>query len=95
MGNSEKQFTIENCEFSFKCPRHWEDLESTDKEDKRYCINCEREVFLVESKILFEAHARLGHCVAVHDPSRKKKSNFFLGGPRTTGYSTESALKWD
>jgi hypothetical protein len=46
----------------------------------RHCWACEREVFLVENEVMFEAHARLGHCVAVLDPSRKRKV-YALGGP--------------
>ncbi|MBI2801526.1 MAG: hypothetical protein HYX63_14815 [Gammaproteobacteria bacterium] len=91
MSDTEKAFNIENCEFAFKCLRYWEGLEPTDKDDKRYCIDCEREVFLVENKVLFEAHTRLGHCVAVHDPSRKIRE-FVLGMPYAKDYSV---LKWD
>ena len=31
---------IRNCEFKFKCPKQWEALELTDREDQRHCHEC-------------------------------------------------------
>ena len=69
-------YSIEGCEFAFKCPRQWEQLTKTDKDDKRFCYTCERPVYLCDDPLLLELHARVGHCVAVPDSTRK---TFYLG----------------
>ncbi len=64
-------FSIEGCNFVFKCPRNWESLEQTDKEDKRHCFHCDRDVHRVDNAMLFKLHAKAGHCVALPDPTRQ------------------------
>jgi len=60
-------YSIEGYEFAFKCPRQWEQLKKTDKDDKRFCYACERAVYLCDDPLLLELHAKAGHCVAVLD----------------------------
>jgi len=79
------RYAIEGCEFAFKCPRQWEQLAETDTEDKRYCVSCERTVHLCDDPLLFELHAKAGHCVAVPDPARKR---LYLGAPATEYHPT-------
>jgi hypothetical protein len=65
------RYSIEDCEFKFKCPRTWEQLSATDDDDKRYCGSCERVVHRCDHPMLIELHAKADHCVAVLDRASK------------------------
>jgi hypothetical protein len=65
-----KFFTINNCEFSYQCPRAWERLAATDIEGERYCDSCQRTVHLCDDDSTLNRHVAAGHCVAVEDKSR-------------------------
>ena len=60
-------FSIEGCEFAFRCPRRWEQLAETAEDDQRYCVSCKRIVYRCDNPSLLEVHAKAGHCVAVPD----------------------------
>lgn len=37
------------CRFKFICAREWQDLESTEADDVRYCNHCEQSVYLAKT----------------------------------------------
>jgi hypothetical protein len=84
-------YSIEGCEFEFKCPKRWEELQAIEKKDARHCASCDKTVYLCEHELLLELHAQAGHCVAVPDPSRKKH---YLGGAKMD-YYPGPRLIWD
>jgi hypothetical protein len=53
------------CEFTFKCPKVWNRLQTTADEGVRHCSECDRHVYLVLNKEEFRRHRQAGHCVAV------------------------------
>ena len=58
---------VENCglEFSFKCPRRWEDLETTGNDTVRFCDDCRKHVHHCGSIGEARRQAGLGKCIAV------------------------------
>jgi hypothetical protein len=65
-----KFFTINNCKFSYQCPRAWERLDVTASDGERYCDTCQRIVHLCEDDATLTHHVEAGHCVAVADTAR-------------------------
>lgn len=67
---------IENCgvAFEFQCPKRWDKLRPTIREDVRFCDACQKEVYFCETMSEARVHAWQGNCVAVQ-----------LGLPRTSG----------
>ncbi|HMW02098.1 MAG TPA: hypothetical protein PLB32_06905 [Acidobacteriota bacterium] len=55
---------IHECDFKFKCPMYWEELLILDDPDKRYCTECQREVFYIRTREELEEQRQLGHCIA-------------------------------
>jgi hypothetical protein len=64
---AKKFFTIENCQFTYQCPRAWERLDATAIDGERYCDACQRTVHLCEDDATLTRHIQAGHCVAVED----------------------------
>lgn len=67
---TQKYYSIKNCEFAFKCPRVWERLDATDKEDERHCTSCEKLVYICADDLTLARHVKAGHCVAVEDSTK-------------------------
>ena len=67
---TQKYYSIKNCEFAFKCPRVWERLDATDKEDVRHCTSCEKLVYLCVDDLTLACHVKAGHCVVVEDSTK-------------------------
>ena len=40
---------IRNCSFGFKCNQKWEDLLKRKEKNIKYCLECEKEVYLIET----------------------------------------------
>ncbi|VTU01364.1 Uncharacterized protein OS=Rhodopirellula europaea 6C GN=RE6C_05401 PE=4 SV=1 [Gemmataceae bacterium] len=61
------QLDIENCgvQFSFVCPKKWEQLFPTDSATVRFCAECAREVHYCDTITVARQHAWSGDCVAV------------------------------
>ena len=87
---TQKYFTIKNCEFTFKCPRMWERLDTTDRDDKRYCESCEKPVFLCLDDATLARHVEAGHCVAISDPAIEGAYEI---GKIESAYNPEPALR--
>lgn len=58
---------IQNCEvrFRFQCPKQWEALQETGEAGVRSCSQCQKQVYLCQSRKEVTQHARQGHCIAV------------------------------
>ena len=57
---------IENCQFAYRCPRRWTELEKIlGYEDVKFCPACQRAVHWGATLEDLEVHARLGRCVAM------------------------------
>jgi len=58
---------VEHClpEFSFKCPKQWQDLAITPEVGVRHCGDCRQSVYYCDSLSDAQDHARQGRCVAV------------------------------
>ncbi|MEY2907210.1 MAG: hypothetical protein RLZZ408_1681 [Verrucomicrobiota bacterium] len=61
---------IANCkvEFTFQCPKQWENLLPTDNVDIRFCSVCRRNVYLCDTLEEVHGHAALGDCIAIAQP---------------------------
>ncbi len=60
-----KNSTIRNCQFAFKCKVSWDELAHTHATEIRFCRDCQREVyFCYDDDELAEA-IRLNRCVAI------------------------------
>ena len=85
-----KYFTIKNCEFAFKCPRFWERLTLTEKDDERHCEACEKLVYLCLDDATLARHVEAGHCVAISDPAN---GGAYEVGKIESAYNPEPALR--
>jgi hypothetical protein len=55
---------IINCEFEFKCPLSWENLQKLENNDVRFCSSCEKNVYFAQSQNELDKLANEGKCVA-------------------------------
>jgi hypothetical protein len=87
---------IRNCSFGFKCNQKWEDLIKRKEKNIKYCIECEKEVYLVETNTELMDAIKFNHCVAIkvrHDEiPQTKKPNITVGMLSPTNYD-EPAFK--
>jgi predicted RNase H-like nuclease len=56
---------IEQCEFSFRCPKTWDLLYETNIDCIRFCDECNRNVYLSRTVADANSHTAQGHCVAI------------------------------
>ena len=56
---------IRNCSFGFKCNRKWEDLFKRKEKNIKYCNECEKEVYLIETNTELMDAIKFNHCVAI------------------------------
>ena len=56
---------IRNCEFRFKCPKDWDALKPTDREDERYCNECNQIVYFCHTEEELMAAIQADRCVAI------------------------------
>ena len=75
---------IANCpvEFRFRCPKLWENLQSTEDSDIRFCETCRRNVHLCHDMGEVAGHALAGNCIAVL--SSNPGSHMVVGEPDPT-----------
>jgi uncharacterized protein (TIGR02996 family) len=73
---------IEGCEqrFSFLCPRKWEQLQTTDVAEIRYCTGCQQNVYYCNTIQEAQEHARCGECVAISLTVLRKPEDVTFGG---------------
>ena len=52
------------CAMEFVCPKTWESLTVTARDDVRFCDHCSKKVYLCASQEEVDSAAELGKCVA-------------------------------
>jgi hypothetical protein len=68
---------IRNCTLGFKCNQKWEGLLKRKEKNIKYCHECEKEVYLIDTNSELMDAIKFNHCVAIkvrHDeiPQTKK-----------------------
>lgn len=78
---------IRNCEFSYKCPKAWDELTPMSVTSQRHCAQCQRTVHLcLTADDLAKAILR-NDCVAVElDREYGEGREVRLGNPKVPGY---------
>jgi hypothetical protein len=64
---------IRDCDFEFKCPRYWEQLQETPDSQIRFCGMCNKNVYLCRTQKDLERFAGEKICVAIDSPRQGKK----------------------
>ncbi len=54
-------------EFRFVCPNTWEQMQTTDSDNKRFCTQCQRNVFKCHNANEAALRANQDECIAVPD----------------------------
>ena len=84
---------IENClRFSFQCPQQWEKLQPTKREQVRYCVVCERNVFHCHTIDQARTMARMGRCVAVDSRLAREEGDVSDSGRMLLGRVLPAAI---
>ena len=89
---------IRNCSFGFKCTQKWEDLLKRKEKNIKYCHECEKEVYLIETNTELMHSIKFNHCVAIkvrHDEMPQKKPHIDVGmlTSNATNYDEPSYLR--
>ena len=88
---------IRNCSFGFKCNQKWEDLLKRKEKNIKYCHECEKEVYLIETNTELMDAIKFNYCVAIkvrHDEiPQTKRSNITVGMLSPTNYDEPSYLR--
>jgi len=64
VGDNE-EISLRNCRFAFRCPMKWGVLVRTEKEDIRYCPECDRGVYLCRTDSDLAEALKKNRCVAI------------------------------
>jgi len=56
---------IRNCTFGFKCNQKWEGLFKRKEKNIKYCHECEKEVYLIETNEDLAHAIKFNYCVAI------------------------------
>ena len=67
MTNIPNQSFVENCRFKFKCHKTWQSLEvkAAYAENRRFCSQCNYDVYLVNNDVELESAILNNYCVAI------------------------------
>ena len=88
---------IRNCSFGFECHQRWEDLLKRKEKNIKYCHECEKEVYLIETNAELMDAIKFNHCVAIkvrHDEvPQAKRPNITVGSLNTTNYDKPAFLR--
>ena len=88
---------IRNCSFGFKCKQKWEDLLKRKEKTIKYCHECEKEVYLIETNEDLMHAVKFNHCVAIkvrHDEiPHTKRVDITVGMLNTTNYDEPAYLR--
>lgn len=58
--------TIRNCSFAFRCKANWDTMMPTDADGRvRFCLDCQKEVFLCESDAELISNLVNNRCIAL------------------------------
>ena len=88
---------IRNCTFGFKCNQKWGDLHKRKEKNIKYCHECEREVYLIETNAELAHAIKFNHCVAIkvrHDEiPQPKRPDITVGMLTPPNYDEPSYLR--
>ena len=88
---------IRNCSFGFKCNQKWEDLIKRKEKNIKYCLECEREVYLIQANTELIHAIKFNHCVAIKvrydEMPKTKKPNITVGMLSPTNYDEPAYLR--
>lgn len=88
---------IRNCSFGFKCSQKWEDLLKRKEKNIKYCHECEKEVFLIETNAELMDAIKFNHCVAIkvrHDEiPQTRKAHIDVGMLTAPNYDEPAYLR--
>lgn len=63
--NEYSRIEVRDCAFSFKCPKSWDSLQTTENENVRYCNECKEHVWFCKTTKALRYASSKGRCVAV------------------------------
>jgi hypothetical protein len=88
---------IRNCTLGFKCIQKWEGLIKRKEKNIKYCLECEKEVYLIETNTELMYAIKFNHCVAIkvrHDEiPQTKRSNITVGMISPTNYDEPAFMR--
>jgi hypothetical protein len=88
---------IRNCSFGFKCNQKWKELLKRKDKNVKYCHECEKEVYLIETNEELMNAIKFNHCVAIkvlHDEiPQTKRPNITVGMLSSTNYDEPAYLR--
>lgn len=88
---------IRNCSFGFECRQRWEDLLKRKEKNIKYCHECEKEVYLIETNAELMNAIKFNHCVAIkvrHDEiPQPKRPNITVGMINPPNYDEPAYLR--
>ena len=53
------------CTFEFKCDKQWDDLETQDASNIKFCKQCQKDVYLCKTQEELDRSRSLGHCISI------------------------------
>ena len=56
-------YKLRNCSWGYSCKANWDELTTTGSESIRFCGDCQKEVYRVESKVSLAEAVLLNRCV--------------------------------
>ena len=88
---------LRNCSFGFKCNQKWEGLLKRKEKNIKYCHECEKEVFLIETNEELMHAIKHDHCVAIRvrydEIPQPKESQIDIGMINPPNYDEPSFLR--
>jgi hypothetical protein len=73
MTDNNSDIRIRNCVFGFRCAQNWNAMDETSRDDVRYCRECAKEVYFVDTQFeLFDAINK-NRCVAINPNSENER----------------------
>ena len=88
---------IRNCSFGFKCNQKWESLLKRKEKNIKYCHECEKEVFLIETNSELMDAIKFNHCVAIKvrydEIPQSKRPNITVGMLSPVNYDQPTYLR--
>ena len=71
--------TIRNCVLSYKCNMNFEELNSTDNKNIKFCTECQKEVYYCATDVELVDAIQRNKCIAIYNPYNNCESDLRLG----------------
>lgn len=88
---------IRNCKFGFECHQSWDKLLKRKEKNIKFCNECEKEVYLIETNAELMDAIKFNYCVAIkvrHDElPQSKKLNITVGMITPPNYDEPAYLR--